>query len=269
MSTVEAYLDTLERVADEAGALILEGYRADPTIRKKGRTDLVTEYDLKAEQHVLDGLTRAHPELCVIGEETHGKGAKGPDDALVVYVDPIDGTTNFAHGHPFFCVSLGICRGAQALAGVIVAPALQTKWVGLVGRGATRDGAPCRVSQQQSIAEAFCATGFSYNLMTSHGDNNVTEFAHVQRHTRAVRRCGSAALDLAFVADGTYDAYWERDLEAWDMAAGMAIVLAAGGRVTDYEGASADVRIGTAVATNGHLTAPMVELIRDARKALG
>jgi myo-inositol-1(or 4)-monophosphatase len=200
----------------------------------------------------------------VIGEETHGKGAHASDDGLVVYVDPIDGTTNFAHGHPFFCVSLGLCRGGEALAGAIVAPALNLAYLGAVGHGATRNGAPCDVSQESELHEALCATGFSYDVVGS-DDDNLAEFAHVQAAVQGVRRCGSAALDLALVADGTYDAYWERDLQAWDMAAGAALVLAAGGKLSDYQGGHADPRVGTMVATNRRLHDKVIALIGEVR----
>lgn len=264
MSEIERYLPALERIAREAGELILKGYRSGVAIHKKGRIDLVTEYDVAAEKYILAAFAEAHPELSVVGEETHGKGARAKGDELVVYVDPIDGTTNFAHGHPFFCVSLGLCRGAEALAGAIFAPALGIMYSGAVGHGVFRNGQPCRVSEQRELQEALCATGFSYDVVGS-DDDNLAEFALVQATVQGMRRCGSAALDLALVADGTYGAYWERDLQAWDMAAGAALVLAAGGRLTDYEGGSADVRVGTMVASNGHLHDELVGLIREAR----
>jgi myo-inositol-1(or 4)-monophosphatase len=266
MSDIERYLPSLERIAREAGELVLEGYRRGVTIHKKGRIDLVTEYDVAAEKHVLAAFAKAHPELEVVGEETHGKGARASGDGLVVYVDPIDGTTNFAHGHPFFCVSLGLCRGPEALAGVIFAPALGITYVGAIDRGTRRNGEPCHVSQESELHEALCATGFSYDVVGS-DDDNIAEFAHIQATVQGVRRCGSAALDLALVADGTYGAYWERDLQAWDMAAGAALVIAAGGRLTGYRGEPADVRVGTMVASNAHLHDKVLALISEVRSS--
>jgi myo-inositol-1(or 4)-monophosphatase len=264
MSDVAMYLPELERIAAQAADLILSGYRRGAAVSKKGRIDLVTEYDVAAEKLILSELGRTHPELTVIGEETHGKGARGPEDALVVYVDPIDGTTNFAHGHPFFCVSLGLCRGSEPLLGVIVAPALGVRYQAVVGHGATRNGRPCQVSSEADLEGALCATGFSYDVVGT-DDDNVREFQVIQAAVQGVRRCGSAALDLALVADGTYDAYWERGLQPWDMAAGAALVLAAGGKVSRYDGSAADVRVGTVLASNGPLHAELVRLLGEVR----
>lgn len=255
----------LERIAREAGALVMRGYRQSGRITKKGEVDLVTEYDLASEAHVTRELTRCFPEIAVIGEEAQGKRAiEHSDRALRFYVDPIDGTTNFAHGHPFFCVSLGLCRGGEPLAGVIYAPALGTCWVGDVVNGALRNGEPCRVSARSVLRDALCATGFGYDVVGA-GDDNVAEFAEVQRRSRALRRCGAAALDLALVADGTYDAYWEFMLQPWDMAAGAAIVLAAGGRVSDFSGGTLDAQRGAVVATNGHVHGELLAVLHEVR----
>jgi myo-inositol-1(or 4)-monophosphatase len=258
-------LPELERIAREAGEIVMRGYRRGATIRKKGAIDLVTEFDLASEAHIAAELARAFPELVVIGEEGHGGcAAQADDDALVCFVDPIDGTTNFAHGHPFFCVALGVCRAGVPLAGVVLAPALGVCWRGAPGAGATRNVGPCRVSGCEELSEALCATGFGYQVVGA-DDDNLHEFALVQRRARGVRRCGSAALDLALVADGTYDAYWEFMLQPWDMAAGCALVLAAGGRVSAFDGGAPDMRRGACVASNGLVHASLVATIAEAR----
>jgi myo-inositol-1(or 4)-monophosphatase len=263
-----ALLPELTRIAREAGELIMQGYRrgAETTkISKKGAIDLVTEFDLAAESHIVAELARSCPELIVIGEE--GKGQRLPSrdaDGLVCFVDPIDGTTNFAHGHPFFCVSLGICRGGAPLAGVVLAPALGVTWTGALGQGATRNGEPCGVSHTGQLSEALCATGFGYQVVGAE-DDNLREFASVQNRTRGVRRCGAAAMDLALVADGTYDAYWEFMLQPWDMAAGCALVLAAGGVVTSFDQGAPDVRSGACLASNGRVHAELAALLHGAR----
>jgi myo-inositol-1(or 4)-monophosphatase len=258
-------LPELERIAREAGDIVMQGYRRGAAIRKKGSIDLVTEFDLASEAHIAAQLARVFPELIVIGEEGHGARAPAAgDDALVCFVDPIDGTTNFAHGHPFFCVALGVCRAGAPLAGVVLAPALGVCWSGALGAGATRNVEPCQVSGCEGLADALCATGFGYQVVGAE-DDNLHEFALVQARVRGVRRCGSAALDLALVADGTYDAYWEFMLQPWDMAAGCALVLAAGGRVSGFEGAALDVRRGACLASNGRLHADLTAAIREAR----
>lgn len=258
-------LPELARIAREAGDIIMQGYRRGAAIKKKGAIDLVTEFDLASEAHIAAELGRAIPELIVVGEEGHGaRTAHARDDALVCFVDPIDGTTNFAHGHPFFCVALGVCRGGAPLAGVVLAPALGLSWCGALGVGATRNAEPCRVSGCEQLADALCATGFGYQVVGAE-DDNVREFASVQARTRGVRRCGSAALDLALVADGTYDAYWEFMLQPWDMAAGCALVLAAGGQVSGFDGGSLDVRRGACLASNGRVHTSLAQVVAEVR----
>jgi myo-inositol-1(or 4)-monophosphatase len=256
-------LPTVLEVAREAGELVMAGYRKPRTLHvtKKGAIDLVTQFDLASERHIVGRLQRLYPEIGIVGEEGHALPAS---DTLTFYVDPIDGTTNFAHGHPFFCVSLGLCRNGTPLLGVLVAPALAVEWTGLVGYGAFRNGEPCHVSTTGVLGDALCATGFGYSVVGVE-DDNLREFAQVQNRVQAVRRCGAAALDLALVADGTYDAYWEFLLQPWDMAAGAALVLAAGGNVSDFAGGACDVRTGACVASNGPLHGPLTELVRTAR----
>ena len=256
----------LERIARGAGALIMRGFRARGAVSKKGAIDLVTEYDLASEAMLIEELARTLPEVEVIAEESQGKRAIDRNDgALRCFVDPIDGTTNFAHGHPFFCVALGLCRGAVPIAGVIFAPALDICWAGSRALGATRNGAACRVSESASLGDALCATGFGYDVVGCGDDDNVREFRAVQGHTRGVRRCGAAAIDLALVADGTYDAYWEYMLQPWDLAAGAALVDAAGGRTSDFDGGPLDVQRGAVVASNGKVHDALRDVLHEVR----
>ncbi|HEX6241826.1 MAG TPA: inositol monophosphatase family protein [Polyangiales bacterium] len=259
-------LPDLLSVAREAGELVMRGYRSPRSVvQKKGAIDLVTEYDLASERHIAERLAQLFPDIAIVGEEGHQKAARaGAEDALTFFVDPIDGTTNFAHGHPFFAISLGLCRAGQPLLGVLVAPALGVAWTGVVGGGAERNGEPCAVSTRAVLGDALCATGFGYSVVGA-ADENVDEFREVQRRVRGIRRCGAAALDLALVADGTYDAYWEFLLQPWDMAAGAALVLAAGGQVSAIDGGALDVRTGACLATNGALHAPLAALVASAR----
>ncbi len=241
--------------AREAGALARAGWRTHPEAMHKGRINLVTRFDNESETLLRERLTAATP-IPVVGEEHGGRRASGPHEATW-YVDPIDGTTNFVHGHPFWCVSIGLYVGDAPLLGAVVAPSLGVEWTGIVGQEAMRAGTPCAVSDVDRLDDALLATGFPYDRRTSE-ENNFDAFVAIKKKCQAVRRCGSAAIDLCLVADGTYDGYWEQKLKPWDMAAGAALVIAAGGRVTDYVGQPADVMKGHVVATNGRIHAELV-----------
>ncbi len=245
----EALLAVALEAARDAAAIVKAGWRKHPSVRHKGAIDLVTSYDLDSERSLKAALMARTP-FAFVGEEGGGQRAMG--DRPTWYVDPLDGTTNFVHGHPFFCVSVGLAIGVRPLLGAIVAPALGVEWTGGEGLGAHRNGEPCAVSEVGSFTDALLATGFPYDRRTS-ADNNLDAFVAIKRKVQAVRRCGSAALDLCLVADGTYDGYWERKLKVWDLAAGAAVVLAAGGRLSSCDGAEADITSGQLVATNGRI----------------
>ena len=242
--------------AQEAAAIVQAAWRKHPAVEHKGRTDLVTPYDRESERILRARLTRDTP-FPVVGEEGGGERAAGEEDATW-FVDPIDGTTNFVHGHPFFCVSIGLVIGVLPVLGVIVAPALGVEWTGAVGVGASRGAEPCRVSEVRAFSDALLATGFPYDRALS-DDNNFDAFIAIKRKCQAVRRCGSAALDLCLVADGTYDGYWEKKLAPWDCAGGAALVVAAGGRISDYAGGPVDILDGQLLATNGAIHDQLVD----------
>jgi myo-inositol-1(or 4)-monophosphatase len=244
---LEAALDA----ARAASSLVEEGWRQHPASEhKRARVDLVTRFDRDSEALLRERLARAAP-FPVVGEEEGGEPARG-SHAPTWYVDPLDGTTNFVHGHPFWCVSVGLLAGIDPVLGVVVAPSLHLEWTGMAGRDARRNGAACRVSDVAQLDDALLATGFPYDRRTSE-DNNFDTFVAIKRKCQAVRRCGSAAIDMCLVADGTYDGYWEKKLGSWDVAAGSAIVLAAAGRISDDAGRPANVTQGNVVATNGRI----------------
>ncbi|MDB4977550.1 MAG: Inositol-monophosphatase [Myxococcaceae bacterium] len=256
----------VEGIARSAGALMMGGYRRSTQITKKGAIDLVTEYDVAVEALVTKELKSTFRHIAIVAEEGQGKRSiERRDDALRFFVDPIDGTTNFAHGHPFFCVSIGLCRGPTPIAGVIYAPALGIIWTGSAAHGAVRNGEACVVSSRATLGDALCATGFGYDVVGA-GEDNVAEFRAVQNQARGIRRCGAAALDLALVADGTYDAYWEFMLQPWDLAAGAAIVRAAGGRTSGFAGEDIDVQTGAVIASNGLVHDELMTSIREVRR---
>jgi myo-inositol-1(or 4)-monophosphatase len=245
--------------AREAAALVEKGWRKRPaTEHKRARIDLVTCFDRDSEALLREKLGRTTP-FPVVGEEAGGARAVGAQ-AATWYVDPLDGTTNFVHGHPFWCVSIGLIAGMTPVLGVVVAPSLRVEWTGIAGGKAERNGETCSVSDVALLDDALLATGFPYDRRTSK-DNNFDAFVAIKKKAQAVRRCGSAAIDLCLVADGTYDGYWEMKLGPWDVAAGTAIVLAGGGRISDYAGREADVTRGSVVATNGRIHDELVQAL--------
>jgi myo-inositol-1(or 4)-monophosphatase len=241
-----------EAAAEEAATFLMGGYRAHVGIEhKKNRSDLVTKFDRDSEALLKRALAPAG--VAVVGEETGG----APAD-LTLYVDPLDGTTNFAHGHPFFCVSIGLVARGVPLFGVVVAPALNLRWKGGRDAPATRDGKTCHVSEVSEIDDALLATGFPSDRRTN-PLNNFDAFVAIKQRCQAIRRCGSAAIDLCFVADGTYDGYWERKLQPWDLAGGAAILLAAGGKVSSIDGSALDFARGNIIASNAKLHQPLLD----------
>jgi myo-inositol-1(or 4)-monophosphatase len=246
-------------VAEEAAALVLRGHRSRPAADHKGQANLVTEFDRASEALIVARLRAARPDVAIVAEEGSGD-AGAADEALAFYVDPLDGTTNFVHGHPFWGVSIGLGRGLAPLAGAVVAPALALSWVGWRGGGVTRNGEPCRPSGTRALADALVATGFP-PVRDRAPENNFDAFMRVKRRAQAVRRCGAAAIDLCMVADGTFDGYWERRLGPWDTMAGAALVLAGGGSVTALDGGPPDYRIGHVCASNGFIHAELCAAI--------
>jgi myo-inositol-1(or 4)-monophosphatase len=244
-------------IAREAGALALDGWRGQLEIRKKGRTDLVTHLDLASERLIKARLAEKTPEIPVVGEESGGEVVGG----LQWYADPIDGTTNFAHGHPIWSVCVGLLNDGWPVAGAVVAPVLQMDWIGWQGGPALRNGAPISVSKVSDVTEAYLGTGFPYANRDVEPDNNFASYVRVKQVVQAVRRIGSAALDCCFVAEGIYDGYWERSLNAWDVAAALAVVLSAGGKVTHLDGSPPDVHRGNLLVTNGLIHEPLSQLV--------
>ncbi|MCC6898569.1 MAG: inositol monophosphatase [Polyangiaceae bacterium] len=257
--TPEVLAEIALSVARDAGALALSGFRRKMAVSEKGTHDLVTEFDLASERLIRSRLAALTPDVAVVGEEEGG----AHDAERVWYCDPIDGTTNYAHGHPVWCVSLGVTAAGEPLAGAVVAPALGLEWSGFVGGQALRNAAPCHVSRTASLEQSLLATGFPRERERE-PDNNFAAFLGVKKRCQAVRRCGAAAIDLCFVADGTYDGYWERRLNPWDLAAGAAIVLAAGGQLSHLDGSPLRLAEGHVIATNGAIHPALVELLAQA-----
>ncbi len=259
---LEQAIAVARQAAEEAGVVALEGFRKQKDVETKSSPmDLVTEYDRRAEEVIRARLGASFPAHAIVGEEGGGERSTG----LTWYVDPIDGTTNFVHGHPFFNVSIGLWRGAEPLVGVVHAPALGLTWWGARGKGAFRNDEPLRVSPCDELGRALCATGFTRELRRS-ADDNIDELQGFLRDTHGVRRGGASALDLVMVADGTFEVYWQKGLSPWDVAAGVVLVLEAGGKVTGYDGQGGDARDGEILATNALLHEPAVKILDEARR---
>jgi myo-inositol-1(or 4)-monophosphatase len=279
VTELEAILVTARSAAREAAALVHSGFRKHPIVEHKGVVDLVTSFDRDSEARLRERLGAAF-DFDFVGEEAGGESS----DAPAFFVDPIDGTTNFVHGHPFWCVSVGLVIAGEPTLGVVVAPALGLEWYGYVADDGSRraqrhawgnarragrsdeeqDDEPCIVSGMTRFEDSLLATGFPYDRRTS-SENNFDAFVAIKQRCQAVRRCGSAAIDLCLVADGTYEGYWERKLRPWDIAGGIAIVRGAGGRVTEFEeGGGGSIASGHVVATNGHIHEALVRALAEA-----
>lgn len=253
----------LESIARSAAAELMRGFRRGAKVEFKGPVDLVTEFDRRSEAVIRERVAAELPGIALVAEEGGGEAGEGRP---TLYADPLDGTTNFAHGHPVFSVSLGLVEeGAGATVGVVYAPVLRWMWSGVVGDGASRDGEAIGVSACDELQRALLATGFPYDRRTSE-ENNFAQFVEVERNfAQGVRRLGSAACDLCLVADGTYDGYWERKLSPWDLAAGVAIVRAAGGMVTAFDRSPVNVRSGSVVASNGRVHEALIAALAGAK----
>ncbi len=253
-----SYLETAREIAQEAGALLMRYFQRRVGFELKGEFDLVTEADRASEALILDRLRSHFPAHGVVAEEGGGVGRHAE---FCWYVDPLDGTTNFAHGFPAFAVSLGLEREGRLICGVVYDPLHQELFEAERGAGACLNGRRIRVSGVQRISDSLAATGFPSRKR--HQNINIHFYYQVAMLSHGVRRAGSAALDLAYVAAGRLDAFWEFGLNPWDMAAGVLLVEEAGGKVSDMLGGPASVHGPHLLADNGLLHQQMLELFGE------
>ena len=254
------------QTAEMGGAELMRHYGRLNSVVSKGRIgDLVTNADLAAEQAVLQELTRATPDIAVLAEES---GAEGEQNGLRWCIDPLDGTTNFTHGYPLFATSIGLTFQQRPVLGAIAVPFLKETYWGAPGLGAHCNDSPIQVSSCERLEDSLLVTGFAYDRHTRL-DNNYAQFCWFTHRTRGVRRGGAAAVDLAFVAAGRQDGYWERGLAPWDLAAGVALVELAGGTISGYGGETFDLGSGRVVASGPALHPQIVEVLNQVQPLPG
>lgn len=241
----------------EAGALQRERYGQRLQVELKGEIDLVTDVDRACEDLVLRRLRLRFPDHDIVTEERH---LERRGRSHVWFVDPLDGTTNYAHAYPFFCCSVGLAVEGRPTAGAVYDPLRQELFTAERGGGAFLNGRPLRVSDASELLRSLLVTGFPYDLREDLS-GKLRLFNRFMGHARAIRRDGAAALDLCYVAAGRVDAFWEERLHPWDMMAGSVIVEEAGGRVTRFDGSSTGLAADEVLATNGRLHPAMLEVL--------
>ncbi len=255
-------IEFAREIAQGAGSILMERFRSGGLeISYKSRTDLVTDADRTSEDFLVSSISSRFPDHSIIAEEGGGT-AKGA--GFIWYVDPLDGTNNFAHGLPIFAVSIGIysMNEGHVVGGVVFNPYMGEMFHAARGAGAYCNGAPIRVSSLRDIGVSIVATGFPYDKAVS-DNNNLREFNRILPRVQGIRRMGSAAIDLCYVGCGRLDAYWECKLKPWDTAAGSIVVEEAGGRVTRYNGEEYQPEFPEIAASNGQVHSQLIELLHD------
>jgi myo-inositol-1(or 4)-monophosphatase len=260
------YLATATEIVVRAGDIQMARRESGFRVDKKGEIDLVTEVDLECERMCRAVIAERFPDHDILAEElSSGPGEVARARYRWVF-DPLDGTTNYAHGLPIFCSSLALEIDGQAEVGAVYDPTRRELFTAERGQGASLNAAPLKVSGTTQLLDALLVTGFPYDVHNRAPDL-VGLFAAFLERARAVRRLGSAALDLCYVAAGRFEAFWEQHLKPWDVSAGALIVAEAGGRVTGMDGTSFDPVAAHLVASNGHVHEQMLEIINQHRRA--
>jgi myo-inositol-1(or 4)-monophosphatase len=249
------------QTARDAGSILTDRLGRALQVSNKGDIDLVTEADLASERLIIDRIKSHYPRHAILAEESGSAEGfdSGPSEWKWI-IDPLDGTTNYAHGYPCFCVSIALERAGSIEIGVVYDPTRDEMFAAERGQGATLNERRIRVSTIDDLNSAMLCTGFPYNVRER--PNFARDFSNFTMEAQAVRRDGSAAIDLAYLACGRFDGFWEDGLKAWDVAAGVLLIEEAGGRITNFAGAPLDIYTPKVLASNG--------LIHDAmRRVLG
>jgi myo-inositol-1(or 4)-monophosphatase len=244
--TNQKFVSAMENIARESGALLMDFFRRRVKVEYKGEADLVTEADRNSETLIRKRIKEKWPQHDILGEEN---GLVDTGSEYRWYVDPLDGTTNFAHGYPVFCVSMALEHKGRRIAAVVYDPTRDEMFTAESGNGAHLNGERIVVSSTKNLAESLVATGFPSHKR--HKNPNIYFYHQITLRTHGVRRAGSAALDLCYVACGRFDGFWEFNLNPWDTAAGVLIAEEAGGKVTTFSGEPFNIDSKQTVASNG------------------
>ncbi|MFQ5801915.1 MAG: inositol monophosphatase family protein [Candidatus Methylomirabilales bacterium] len=251
------HLAAAREAAKEAGRILMEGFGRRTEVFYKGRINIVTEVDRRSEDSIVGFLHRRFPDYTILSEEGQGYEGKGGASWIV---DPLDGTTNYTHGFPFFAVSIALQQQGQLRCGVVYDPLREEWFTAVQGGGASLNDEPMHVSDTDVLAEALLCTGFPYELK-EHFEMNLNHFRNFSMRALAVRRPGAAALDLSYVAAGRLDGFWEFQLKPWDMAAGALLITEAGGTVSDAGGGPLNVFGDEIVASNSRIHQAMLDVL--------
>lgn len=264
LTTDQPLLNFAIQIAREAGGILIDRLGRALQVFQKGDIDLVTEADLASEKLLIERINSHYPRHRILAEESgasEGVGAVPGEGEWRWIIDPLDGTTNYAHGYPCFCVSIGVERAGRIEMGVVYDPTRDELFAAERGRGATMNERRLRVSEVEDLNRAMLCTGFPYNVRER--PDFARDFTNFTLQAQAVRRDGSAALDLAYVACGRFDGFWENGLNPWDVAAGLLLIEEAGGRVTDFRGGPLDIYTPKVLASNGLLHEAMLRVLND------
>jgi len=245
--------------AREAGQILLERFGRKITITKKGDINLVTEADLASEKLIIEKIRSHYPKHAILAEESGASELNGESEWKWI-IDPLDGTTNYAHGYPCFCVTIALEYQGEIVIGVTFDPTRDELFAAERGNGATLNGRQIRVSKTESLSDALLVTGFPYD--TRERENFARHFTGFTYKSRGIRRDGSAAIDMAYVACGRFDGFWEEGLHAWDVAAGVLLIEEAGGRVSYYDDSKFSIYKPPICANNKLIHAEMLEVLK-------
>ncbi|UCE25955.1 MAG: inositol monophosphatase [Candidatus Zixiibacteriota bacterium] len=261
-SELRQYLAFAEKLALGAGKILSGGFYRTKRVNYKGSINPVTEFDLKSEKYIISNLERRYPDHTILAEE--GTGTERDSEYCWV-VDPLDGTVNYAHGFPVYSVSIGLQYKGQSIAGVVYDPEQHELYSAARGQGAFLNRKRIRVSSEKNLKRSLLATGFAYNVSTAR-KNNLGMFARMIKQAQAIRRLGSAALDLCWLAAGRFDGFWEYYLHPWDTAAAILIVEQAGGKVTRIDGRKYSIFDKEILASNGHIHSAMKAVLTGVKR---
>ncbi|MBP6002797.1 MAG: inositol monophosphatase [Pyrinomonadaceae bacterium] len=245
--------------ARDAGQVLLEKFGRKINITKKGDINLVTEADLASEALIIERIKSYFPKHSILAEEAGNAVMIGDGTTWKWIIDPLDGTTNFAHGYPCFCVTIALEHDGEIVLGVTFDPTRNELFAAERGRGASLNGKPIRVSETEELGNALIVTGFPYDIKDR--ENFARHLTDFLLSSRGVRRDGSAAIDLAYVACGRFDGFWEEGLNAWDVAAGVLLIEEAGGQVSYYDGSQFSVYTPPICASNGLIHSQMLKIL--------